>query len=675
MPSDQDRDGRGFWSKLQSEYSKAYRKLSAREKEALGPAHQRFNAFKRSPAGQRVYENYRSLFYGISVQDLNEAGPSTSDPADRSSSSPAKRPRFDESFNSDYFDDNFDFDLDNLDNFMADVQNSMPNAPAGTSVASEGGTNMEVDVGGGAGGSGAVGARASSSSGLSKIPPIIGLKNITMTFKKRWYKYTYGIAHTEIPSKKAVKRYCTPYAYYPVDWLPFYISPQEYRSLPLASRVVEVNCTIQFLGTRTAFDHGVSLSGTATTEYVPIAKYCIGMNNKLYLDNRSYKLKSTEPMTVESLNEKTLEEYANAMYNPVGAMEIPRHLNWYATLLHNEKSATHLNMKTYANYRMDMVLATAIVNKCMEKPIIYYTYNPKNGYIKPTKKALILDYQKEDGFADDIVSNKILYRHQLPTLLNISEAGGALTLSQNLGATSFDYSNQIQHSYFQNVEGYTFIHPHSGEHANFRNQPQVHVGLLATPALNPGTETTNFLNSSLYTVSNTECIVEFNMESMCVDSDCIEWPEDVKFFINKKRAYTGYGPQNYGITSTVEPRIESVHPDNYNTSKKNILHRYDKSTKKINESDKFGRNRIRERRTDRSRSPNKARYDSDQIRKRFESIDLRGREFPKISPKTNHTAEDYIPTEIIRSKSFSDNDMLSDGNSNSDEYEIVHPEE
>lgn len=132
------------------------------------------------------------------------------------------------------------------------------------------------------------------------------------------------------------------------------------------------------MGTRTAFDHGTSLTGTATTEYIPILKHVIGLNNKLFIENRSYKLQPTEPIKVETLNDKTMDAYYEAMYGEGGAMEIPRHLNWYAVYLHNEKILNSLDQSVYGNFRVDQVLHTALANHVLGKPLINYSYKPQN---------------------------------------------------------------------------------------------------------------------------------------------------------------------------------------------------------------------------------------------------------------------------------------------------------
>lgn len=177
---------------------------------------------------------------------------------------------------------------------MADIQNNIPSMPSSSSVAAGGSTTEPMDTaglgstGGGAGGNAI--ATATNGQGLAMIMPNPQLKKMHIFFSKKLYHYTYGNAHTQIEGT-SLTRVLTPYAYYPVDWVPWYMSPQEFLSLPFNSKIVNVKCDIHLIGTRTSFDHGTTLTGTATTEYVPIIKWCTGLNNKIYIDKPAFKIR------------------------------------------------------------------------------------------------------------------------------------------------------------------------------------------------------------------------------------------------------------------------------------------------------------------------------------------------------------------------------------------------
>lgn len=170
-------------------------------------------------------------------------------------------------------------------------------------------------------------------------------------------------------------------------------------------------------------------------------------------------------------------------------------------ILYNKTDADYDGIPTIFSYRIDKVLKTGLANKCMHEAIVNYSYQPANGYIKPTKKVVILMYNKNDGFSDDVSYKLVLYKHQIPHLINLTadtRNKGTVRASSALSNTPFTYINRTSYNYYQSVEGYTFVHVHSGENSSFRNQPQVHLGLLATPALNPATESDNLLISSVY---------------------------------------------------------------------------------------------------------------------------------------------------------------------------------
>ena len=185
---------------------------------------------------------------------------------------------------------------------------------AGTSVAQN--SNSEI---GGTGGSGASSVGAGTGpTGLTHISNVHNNEDGIHTYSKKFYKYSYGIAHQAFTPDQYIGKYTTPYAYIPVDWLPFYLTHGEYDNIPMNSKVLHVNCKVTLMGTRTAFDHGTTLSGTATTEYVPICKYAIGLNKAVFLENVSYDLKATEPMCVETIRAPKLQtQHFFVSYVPV----------------------------------------------------------------------------------------------------------------------------------------------------------------------------------------------------------------------------------------------------------------------------------------------------------------------------------------------------------------------
>ncbi|CAD7002154.1 unnamed protein product [Ceratitis capitata] len=98
----------------------------------------------------------------------------------------------------------------------------------------------------------------------------------------------------------------TPLALIPVDFLPFYISEAEFDMLSSTAKVTIVSCCVTPLGKRTVFDLGATLSGTATSEYVPIGLVAEVISKEFYGRNLSYTAVSTDPMKVTGLKTMTV---------------------------------------------------------------------------------------------------------------------------------------------------------------------------------------------------------------------------------------------------------------------------------------------------------------------------------------------------------------------------------
>nr|QVW56811.1 MAG: VP4 [Cecropis daurica parvoviridae sp.] len=438
-----------------------------------------------------------------------------------------------------------DLDFDNMANVQANVPRSM--GQTAQSVA-QGGA-MEVDSESSSRGN----AATASASVIANIPPSPRLKTFHVTYHKTFYRYTYGLKHHVLHNDKFVSALVTPYAYYPVDWLPWYISPEEYQSLPNNVKVVHVKSSISLVGTRTAFMHGTSLAGSATTEYVPIVKWAIGLNKKIYMQNNHVNCNSTEPMQVDSVDNTFISEaFKNLYTDPNNMLEVPRHLNGYAIILHNRKNNTNNPYDTVDNtgyYRHDKVLNTAMVNENLGRVLIDYSYSPRSGYIKPARKVLAINATKANGFPSDIIKN-LPYNHTVPTFLSLTGQKNKCSMNGALASFGANYSTSVDGQHQQSLETFVNIHPQTGSISTFIPQPQVHLGLLATPSCAPSSDSTDFLNSSLYTVSKNVCTVEFNMDSMCISGDCVAWPDEVRFFLNQKHQFIGQGFQYFGMVPT-----------------------------------------------------------------------------------------------------------------------------
>nr|QVW56814.1 MAG: VP4 [Dendrocopos leucotos parvoviridae sp.] len=561
--------GHNLYAARQKAHSAAWKALSKAEKARYGS----YNKFRTSSEGRsinkRVHEEW-SAGEGPNAKkgrDTDAGAANESDPAnDNDPDTPDSERREIADFlervelPSDFGDL---FDIGDFD--MADIQNNaaLPmETGASTSVAQNSDGESRGMGGVGASSQGA-GAGISGAAGLTFVSPVNNSESGIYTYQKKFFKYTYGLAHTMINSG-GIGRYITPYAYIPVDWLPFYLTPAEYQAIPMNSKVVGVNCKITLMGTRTAFDHGTTLSGTATTEYVPICKYAIGLNTRVFIENNSVTLKSAEPMTVESVARPKLNEQMQKLYDDYPpATEVPRHHNWYGCYTYNTQKVNGSAADTrseYGLYRMDHVLKTAMVNKVLGTPLINYSYRPRTGMIKPGKLPMTMNYSDPDGkFPAGVSSTVIPYAHNVPHFAEITTEKGNVRMNGALASIDRNYATRVEGNYQQQLEQYIHIDPQTGTaSSNFSVQPQVHIGLLATPALNPATETAQYLNSCLYYLIETSIQIKHNVSSMCTFGVPRSWPQEHRFYMDTAHKYNGYGYQNFGLTATLDGNVEAT---------------------------------------------------------------------------------------------------------------------
>ncbi|KAL4708247.1 hypothetical protein ACJJTC_013816 [Scirpophaga incertulas] len=197
--------GQRRYAALQKAYSAAWRRLSPNEK----AIYQGYHHWRSSNAGRLVKSQFdrqwrqeQSRPHTANPEPHGEAGPSNDQSADRL-----------DDFNvEDLFPDDW-FNNSELSN-MADIQNNVLEMPAATQVAQTGGEAEPMDtseLGSSSRGPGG-GTVTSASMGIAKIVPNPRLKTMHISFSKKWYKYTYGYAHTKLEGD-FITRLLTPYAY------------------------------------------------------------------------------------------------------------------------------------------------------------------------------------------------------------------------------------------------------------------------------------------------------------------------------------------------------------------------------------------------------------------------------------------------------------------------------
>lgn len=384
------------------------------------------------------------------------------------------------------------------------------------------------------------------------IPRSVPSNSTVISFKKSRILYSYGYSVQNIQSSPTIDQFTTSLALIPVDFLPFYLSYSEFISLPYGAKVVEVWCTVAPLGTRTAFDTGTTLSGSATSEYIPIGICITGANKSFYGSNKVYTTNATKPMVPTGLSKIDTDKLVAKYYeHPASnAMAVPRSISEYFVHEWNrgKKPGGAADYPDYQVHnagvvRMDEKVDRFLVNSSINAPVIHYYYTPKNGVIREAKDHFV-PYTRKDFAVEAHVnrarSNKLKFFETSDKKPDIGIVG--------LGDVSKPtiLANQVQSQYKRQIENYGSFNFQHGT-SSYDAQPQVHVGILATPQLNPANEDTNFLNSCCYWKVECGAKVSFDISSAFTKNMPISWPQEVTFVENGVPNYTD-GQTLFGMT-------------------------------------------------------------------------------------------------------------------------------
>lgn len=373
--------------------------------------------------------------------------------------------------------------------------------PTGAATAAPDVQSMETlanpsKAGGSTGHSGRGGGGLGMPIGLPRTPKT---PYYTKTYRKNWIFFSYGFTHKRQEVNKNYL-YTTPLLLIPVDLLALYMDPTEFSLLHGRAVAIDCKCRVSPWGCRMNFQTNATNSKWATSEFVAIGQAAVGLNNSMPGENRMYVGNAVNPMIVETINTIDTNVLHEKLYGDtygVGAAQmVPRHLNLYWTpkvalpTANNELRFTHNNGPP----KFDQYIDRFLVNTTIGTPVINYSYKPKNGIIADTYSA-------------DYINGEHLFRaasraQQLQTKA-FSTATGQLiegVVTQE-GVAEPNEINGWHSSYsanlYQTVEHYQTYSWDKG-HIHGNTQPQVHVGLTAVPAINPGTEGVDFQNASCY---------------------------------------------------------------------------------------------------------------------------------------------------------------------------------
>nr|QTE03802.1 MAG: putative VP1 [Phoenicurus auroreus ambidensovirus] len=464
-----------------------------------------YAAFQRSEEAKNIYREWRNP-----PQSSQQAGPSG---VPRELQDAGNRPQSNPPPTSDLDDTDWDLELANLFGGDADAVDADFPHLSGDRPPTMAAMEVEPEMGMGAGtgfvdtgttkGGGSGGARTDPSTHTVSIPRPLKAPPCHLTFKRRHVFFTYGYA--TIGVVKGSDHYLTtPLCCLPVDLLPFYMSSTEFHMIPnfTDARVTSVRAVVKLLGCRTAFDHGASLSGIATNEYIPLLMTAKDLNKNSQGVCGFYDTVATEPMFPTDISLPSVEKYTNRLWNDdaCSVTAVPRHLNSYWCLV--RPAGSDSSRFPYGNFDLSSQIDLHLINTMIGSVVHDYTYKPKSGYIKNARRQVINPSLMNRNFIVEKGQHVI-------QLLETSGEWGEYHVSKAGAIEELTFDTNGVFKWEQTLECYQTWNVHSGTNIQLV-QPLIYIGIQATPQLSPALSSKSFQNSSVYFSVETECHVTFN---------------------------------------------------------------------------------------------------------------------------------------------------------------------
>lgn len=357
--------------------------------------------------------------------------------------------------------------------------------------------------------------RGSGQSMIVNIPRTPKTPYYTKTYRKSWIFFSYGFTNSRITLNNNYY-YTTPLMLIPVDLLALYMDRTEFGLLHGRAIAVHAGATVRPLGCRMNFQTSATESKWATSEFVAIGQSAIGLNLAMPAENLTYTPTAANPMIPSAINPISTTDLHEKLYGDDqgrGAISlVPRHLNIYFSPAVALPLAGGVVRFTHNNGppKIDEYVDRYLVNTCIGEPIINYSYKPKNGIITDTYSA---DYINRQNWFRTCSKGEQVTSVPWRTQQNVLVEGVVTQQEQNNDPNDIeDWQTSYAANLYQTLEHYSTYTWQKG-HVHGNVQPQVHVGLSAVPAINPGTEGVNFQNCSIYWAVETELTIHHYQNS------------------------------------------------------------------------------------------------------------------------------------------------------------------
>lgn len=429
-------------------------------------------------------------------------------------------------------------DVDNDGNIVSPSPNVGENAPGTTSTGA--------------------GSRGNSNMGAAlTMPKSISSNMMLWNCSQSRIMTSIGYAHNLV-AFAGFDALLTPLQLMPVDFLPFYISPAEFDQVSkFYCTVQKVQCKVTVLGSRVSFDTGTTVSGVANSEHVPIGMYAYGLNTKLPTFNGKLTTSAETPMVPQDWTNFAPSDCVSKLWSssafPSFATNTPRHLGYYACFkFNNQNPATTAEQQkhTYGEFRFDQHSSKFLVNGMIGQTICDYQYIPKQAYIGPNQMVCPTggkEYQDIQVLTTGKNAHGRKYKYINKTSANLSE---------NNGDDLVDIRTKNDNpSYNRNIESLFINRPASGD-SLAPIQPQLHVGILATPQIDVSTGKTTYQNTSIYLQVETNIVMELSSYSTFTNGSYV-LPKHVMTTGNKgyNEGLNYFGCQMFDKKQVAEKRV------------------------------------------------------------------------------------------------------------------------
>lgn len=309
----------------------------------------------------------------------------------------------------------------------------------------------------------------------------------------------------------------TPLVWLPVEFLNFYISQAEYDTLPIGARVQKVTVNVIPIGSKVSFNTGTTNSIWTNSTQTIFGMSAIGLNRLGWAKPRQIKTRDpAKPMKITSLEDASIKKMKDRLWgipqtstDPKGLKELPvtttifRSLPWYTTI------ATPAGHRPFADTWPDISKHINIweFHGFVNKPVIEYSYSPKNGIIKPYLFAPVYGNK---------VDLSIYAGSVLPTCpsakVTVQDGSGKQSIKLQTNMQDGSHFYELKYD-TQMIEKYASSNP--GANHSYLIQPSVHFGLHGVQANAPDdglNVVPEFINAAAFWMINSEITISFDVE-------------------------------------------------------------------------------------------------------------------------------------------------------------------